>query len=83
MGFIKDAKAAAVGTDAKKAWDEGATFFTPVLNYPGFRGGISGRIADWELMIAAIVEVGWRMHTWSVASDNQGRPQAMPLFDRP
>ena len=72
-----------MGAEAKKSWDEGAVMFTPVLNFPGFKGGLSGRIQDWEMMLGAILEVGWVLHTWAVASDNQGRPQAMPLFVRP
>ena len=83
MGWITNAKAGVVGTDAQKAWDEGSPVFTPVLNMPGSRPGQSGRIADWEAMVGAILEVGWQLHTWAVCSDGKGRPQAQPLFVRP
>lgn len=83
MGWIKDAKAAAVAADAQKSWDEGSRYFTPVLNFPAFKGGFSGRIKDWEPMLEAIESVGWVMHHWQVCSDDKGRPQAMPLYIRP
>lgn len=82
MGWIKDAKAEAVRRDAQAAWDEGAPCFTPILNLPAFKGGFSGRVKDWEMMIGAIGEVGWTLKHWAVASDSQGRPQAMPFFTR-
>lgn len=83
MGWIKDAKANAMAGDARAAWDEGAPVFTPLLNLPSVKVGFSGRIKDWEMMIAAILEVGWRLHTWAVCSDGHGRPQGQPLFVRP
>ena len=83
MGWIKSAKANAVGVDARKAWDDGSPVFTPILNMPSSHPGSSGRIEDWEQMMAAILEVGWLLHTWAVCSDAKGRPQAQPLFTRP
>lgn len=83
MGWIKDAKASAVATDAQQAWDEGSAVFTPLLNMPAFKIGFSGRIKDWESMIEGITAAGWRLHTWAVCSDDKGRPQAQPLFVRP
>lgn len=83
MGWIKNTKADMVRTDAQKAWDADSPVFTPILNMPGSNSGMSGRIEDWELMIAAIFDVGWKLHTWAVCSDAKGRPQAQPLFVRP
>lgn len=83
MGWIKDAKANSMAADALAAWTEGAPVFTPIINMPGFKVGTSGRIRDWEMMVGAILEVGWQLHTWAVCSDAQGRPQAQPLFVRP
>lgn len=83
MGFIKGVKADSVGMDAQKAWDEGSVVFTPLLNLPSSHPGMSGRIKDWELMIAAIEAVGWRLEAWAVTPDGKGRPQAMPLYRRP
>lgn len=83
MGWIKDAKANAIAADAKKSWDEGSAFFTPMLNVPAFKGGFSGRIKDWEPMLEAICAQGWALQHWAVCSDDKGRPQAMPLFVRP
>jgi hypothetical protein len=82
MGFIKDVKATTMGKDAAKAWDAGNAYFTPLLNMPATRPGLSGAVEDWPLMLDAITEVGWKMHTWFVGSDEKGRPQAMPLFTR-
>jgi hypothetical protein len=82
MGWIKDAKNSSMAADAQAAWDEGAAYFTPMLNVPAFKSTYSGRIKDWEGMLSAITEVGWRLEHWAVASDSAGRPQAMPLFVR-
>ncbi|WP_029289150.1 hypothetical protein [Cellulomonas sp. HZM] len=82
MGWIKDSKANSMASDAKNAWDEGAMFFTPLLNMPAFKLGTSGRIKDWEPMLEAIVAQGWVLQHWAVAGDDKGRPQAMPLFVR-
>lgn len=83
MGWARDTKALTLGKDARAAWDDGSPVFTPVLNMPGTRHSMSGRIPDWEQMVAAILEVGWVLHTWAVCSDDKGRPQAQPLFTRP
>ena len=72
--------------DAQAAWDEGSPVFTPILNMPSNRAGaaaMSGRVVDWEQMLAAIYDVGWRLHTWAVTSDPKGKVQAQPLFTRP
>jgi len=82
MGWIKDSKAQTMQTDAQKAWDADSQFFTPMLNLPAFKSSWSGGIADWPPMLEAIQSVGWKLHSWAVASDGQGRPQAMPLFIR-
>lgn len=82
MGWIKDAKASALLSDAQSAWDEGAAYFTPMLNVPAFKNSFSGRIKDWEPMLEAISSVGWHLHTWAVCTGANGGPQAMPLFDR-
>jgi len=82
MGFIKEAKAQVVAKDALKAWEEGRSVFTPILNTPATHTGASGAVDDIALMVEAIIGVGWQLHTWAVASDAKGRPQAMPLFMR-
>ena len=33
-------------------------------------------------MLEAVTEAGWKLHTWALVTDAQGRPQAMPLFAR-
>lgn len=83
MGFIKDNKAAKVGIDAQSAWDAGRTVFTPVLNFPGWNLGFSGGNDDLALMTEAILSVGWRLDTWAVSTDKNGKPQVMALFVRP
>jgi len=85
MGWIKDAKNESMRKDAQAALDEGAIFFTPILNMPSGRAGgaaMSGRVVDWEQMMAVIVETGWRLHTWAVVADPRGHVQAQPLFIR-
>ncbi|MBW4043336.1 MAG: hypothetical protein HIU86_14670 [Acidobacteria bacterium] len=82
MGWIKDAKATQMGKEAQQAWDAGVPVFTPLLNMPATRPDFSGAITDWPLMMAAIQEAGWKLHTWAVGSDSKGRPAAMPLFTR-
>lgn len=85
MGW-KDKKFDRVASDAQEAWDEGSPFFTPILIPPTGQGGASGRIADIEAMLAAVIEVGWQLHTWAVGSGaggGAGRLSAMPLFVRP
>lgn len=72
------------GKLAQDAWDEGAPVFTPMLNAPsGVSGGLSTRIKDWEMMVGAVLDVGWKLHTWAVVADPKGRTQALPLFVRP
>lgn len=83
MGWIKDAKAQSMAKAAQESWNDGAQFFTPMLNFPAFKAGFSGPVGDWPPMLESITSVGWRLHTWALASDEKGRPQAMPLFVRP
>ena len=83
MGFIKDKKAGKVGDDAQAAWDQGRSVFTPVLNMPSFNLGFSGGNDDLALMTEAILAVGWKLDTWAVVTDKNGKPQIMPLFVRP
>lgn len=83
MGWIKDTKVTTMTAEAQKSWDAGSPVFTPILNMPSSHPGMSSRIEDWELMVAGIMSVGWKLHTWAVCSDNKGRPQAQPLFVRP
>ncbi len=85
MAWMKDKKFDRVATDAADAWNEGLPFFTPILMPPTGQGGMSGRIADIEQMMAIIIGVGWQLHTWAVGSGGgaSGRLSAMPLFVRP
>ena len=82
MGFLKDAKANAMGQEARKAAEAGDALFTPFLNTPGSQPNLSSNIRDWALMIAAIEGEGWRLDQWTVAADTKGRAQAYPLFRR-
>lgn len=82
MGFIKDAKASQLGTEAQKAHEDGDYFFTPLLNSPSTHHGMSGNIRDWAVMVQAVEAAGWVLDQWTVAADNKGRPQAYPLFRR-
>lgn len=82
MGFIKDSKAAAIGTEARKAFEAGHWFFTPRLNMPGAQHGLSGNIDTWAMMLGQIEAEGWALEHWSVAMDTKGRTEAYPLFRR-
>lgn len=82
MGFLKDAKANMVATEAERAAAEGRTVFAPKLNTPATQHGMSGAIAGWAEMIEGIEAHGWRLDHWSVAMDEKGRPEAYPLFRR-
>ena len=82
MGFIKDSKANAIGSEAAKAFEAGRYFFTPRLNYPATMHGMTGDIADWGLMIQAVESSGWQLTDWSVGMDTKGRPEAYPVFRR-
>jgi len=82
VGIIKQAKQDMVGTQARRAIEEGRTVFTPRLNTPWSHGGQSGSVPGWAEMIEAIEAVGWTMVDWSVSTDEKGRPEAYPLFRR-
>lgn len=80
MGFIKDAKANMVATEAERARAEGRTVFAPRLNAGASNAGTSGSVSGWAEMIEAIEAAGWAMYHWSVAIDEKGRAEAYPLF---
>jgi hypothetical protein len=82
MGMFKDAKAAGLGKEASKALEDGATVFTPRLNFPATMHGLSGNVSDWAAMVQEIESVGWTLVQWSVAMDTKGRPEAYPVFRR-
>lgn len=82
MGWVKDKKADALLSEAKRALDENRKYFTPRLNTPAFQHNFSGSIAGWAEMIEAIEEAGWLLAEWSVTDDQKGRPEAYPLFRR-
>lgn len=82
MGIFKDAKADAIGKEARKAAEDGRALFAPKLNTPMTQHGLSGSISGWAEMIESIESEGWRLDHWSVAMDGKGRPEAYPLFRR-
>lgn len=82
MGFLKDAKASMVATEAERAAAEGRTVFAPKLNTPASQHGMSGAISGWAEMVEGIEAAGWRLDQWTVCVDGKGRPEAYPLFRR-
>jgi|tagenome__1003787_1003787.scaffolds.fasta_scaffold14879705_1 hypothetical protein len=80
MGFIKNAKSDMLGTEAKRAWEEGRSVFAPMLNTPMTQSSLSGSVSGWAEMIEAVEREGWQLTHWSVSTDSKGRPQAYPLF---
>lgn len=82
MGFLKEAKANALGNEAEKAHADGRALFTPRLNFPTSMHGLTGNIGDWAQMIECVEAAGWTLVEWSVAMDTKGRPEAYPVFRR-
>ena len=82
MGWVKDQKIDAVTAEARRATEEGRTFFTPMLNTPLTQHKMSGSVSGWAEMIEAIEQQGWVLVDWAVANDSKDRPQAYPLFRR-
>jgi hypothetical protein len=82
MGWIKDAKANALTTEAQRAIEEGRTVFTPRLNTPATAASLSGSVSGWAEMIEAIEESGWTLAHWTATDDSKRRPVAYPLFRR-
>lgn len=86
MGIIKQTKANSLSIEAERAYKQGRTVFTPMLNTPISQSAsfaISGAVSGWAEMIEAVESHGWVLTQWSVATDTKGRPQAYPLFRRP
>jgi len=80
MGFIKDAKANVVATEAARAREEGRTVFAPRLNAGSTNAGMTGSVSGWAEMIESIEAAGWALYHWSVSVDQKGRAEAYPLF---
>ncbi|HEX5771796.1 MAG TPA: hypothetical protein VFY11_12595 [Nocardioidaceae bacterium] len=92
MGFIRDAKATAIAAEAQKAYANGDWYFTPVLNSPATRHGMSGNIQDWADMLKAAAEahdLRWRVagvllvDAPFVAPPERGRDQLGDLIAGP
>lgn len=77
--FVNAGLVSGHGKVAQQAWDEGGSYFTPVIE----SNNKSGAVFDWPASIAAIESVGWKLHTWTAAVGERGIPVAMPLFVRP
>lgn len=80
MGFIKDAKANMLITEAERAKAEGRTVFAPRLNAGSSNSGMTGSVSGWAEMIEGIESAGWAMYHWAVSVDEKGRAEAFPLF---
>lgn len=82
MGFMMNPKKTTIGLDAQEAWDEGASVYSAVLNFPTMNTGNSAGIAEWTGEISAVVAIGWKLQSWAVAPDRRGNLVAFPLFSR-
>lgn len=82
MGWIKDAKATALGDDAQRAYTEGRTTFTARLNTPATSSGTSGPVPGWAEMIEAVEAAGWGLTHWAVTDGDKARPTAYAVFRR-
>ncbi len=83
MGIIKNTKIKDMAAAAEEAWASGRRYFTPFLHMPAPKGNNTGPVPDWSELIDVIEGAGWQLHTWAVAADATGRPNALPLFMRP
>lgn len=82
MGLFSDTKSA-VPVAAAEAWAEGALFFAPLLNSAAGTGvGPDVRVKAWDAVLADVVRIGWKLHTWTVVAGAGNRLQAVPLFVR-
>lgn len=85
MAEIKDKKAAeyaAWAADAQEAWDSGQHFYLPTITAYADRDNDHPRAKDAEQILAAIVSVGWHLHTWASETAIRGLSYAHPLFVR-
>lgn len=82
MGFMTNTKNSSISADAQQAWDEGATIFSAVLNYPSMNTGNSSGVDAWSSELSAVSAIGWKLHSWSVAPDRRGNLVAFPVFQR-
>jgi hypothetical protein len=80
VGFIKQAKAENLATEARRALEQGRTVFAPKLNSPATHHNLSGSIPGWAEQIEAVEDQGWALWHWAVGLDSRGRPEAYPLF---
>lgn len=82
MGFMTTNKNSTIATDAKEAWDAGATAFSAVLNYPSMNTGNSAGVDAWTAELSAVEAIGWKLHSWTVAPDRRSNLVAFPVFKR-
>lgn len=82
MGFMSNSKNSTISADAKSAWDEGATVFSAILNYPNMNTGNSSGVDAWTAELTEVEKIGWKLSSWSVAPDRRGNLVAFPLFKR-
>jgi hypothetical protein len=80
MGFMMNPKKTTTRSDAQAAWYESAPVFSAVVNYPTTKTGDNAGIVEWTAEISAVVAIGWKLHSWSVAPDRRGNLVAFPLF---
>lgn len=82
MGFMTNTKNSSIASDAQQAWDEGATTFSAVLNYPSMNTGNSAGVDAWTAELSAVEAIGWKLQSWAVAPDRRGNLVAFPVFKR-
>ena len=67
---------------AQEAWDQGGTFYQPVIAAFTLGQSKTPRAELAERALEAITAVGWQLHTWAVSIDSKGSASAHPLFVR-
>ena len=70
MGWIKESKHPD-GSGSAEVMGRRVAGITPILNSRRAPGHVEPD-RGWEVMVAGIMGVGWKMHAWAVCSDNEG-----------
>lgn len=82
MGWVKDAKATAIGKEAARAVSEGRRVFVCRINQPIANSGFSGSLSGMAEQIEAIEAEGWSLDQSSFSHDHKGHPSGFFVFRR-
>ncbi|GGY72096.1 hypothetical protein [Streptomyces xanthochromogenes] len=80
MGWIKDAKAEAIGKEAQRALDEGRAVFVCRINQGTLQSNFSGPLSGVAEQIEAIEALGWELEQASFSHDHKDHASAFLIF---